>query len=394
MKQITVSDAMKLVKTTSGPAISLYLGTNVQDRDSTGAMSTNLQRLYRTAETLIARTYDPSSRERLLRPLKKALAALRLSRAKGGIAIYHSEAFTGLVKIPTAVSDLAVAADSFHLKPILRTAQLRRSYYMLVFRKRYADLIRVTADETKKIERIELRLQEESGAGGARRWIKDGLNARRQRDQKAVMEILSRQLDCYLQDEQCPLLLAGPHHRQEAFRAASSYPHILERGMVGAVDDLDMKALADMSSTLMEPYFAEIDLQVLSRFRKAEAAGLGSTNLRQIAEAAARGQVQTLLIAEDRHIWGRLDRESGSLMIVNDRSDATADDLLDDIAELVLVKGGHVTVLPSHQMPNAEPIAAAMRWGDNSVPLVGRRPPPPMVRTPRPDAGLHLQAHG
>jgi len=124
MKDLTISDAMKLVRSETAPAISIYLGTNVNDRDSHSKIRTNLQRLYKTAESLVVRTYDARARERLLQPLKKALANLKLSRSKGGVAIYHSETFTGIVRLPTAVADLAVAADSFHLKPVLRCAQI------------------------------------------------------------------------------------------------------------------------------------------------------------------------------------------------------------------------------------------------------------------------------
>lgn len=394
MKEMTVNEALKLVKAKSEPAISLYVGTNVSERDGPGKIRGNLQRLYKTAEALVSRTHDARKRDRLLGPLKRALAALRLSRAKGGVAIYHTESFTGVVKIPTAVADLVVAADSFHLKPVLRAAQLRRTYYVLAFRKKYADLILVTADETKKVERIELHFINERPTGGevpSRRWLKEGLKVRRQKDLRIAMETLNRQLESYLHGDRSPLLLAGPHHLQEAFRDSCSYQHLLERGMVGHIEDIDIKALGQLSTTIMEPYFAEIDMQALANFRKADAAGLGSTSLRQIAESAARGQVQSLLIAEDRQVWGHLDRENGTIRVVEHRSDATADDLLDDIAEIVLLKGGKVTVLPSSEMPSKQPIAAVMRWTD-SYPQLGRQAYKPMSRPPGRETRVEARA--
>lgn len=376
MKEMTVNEALQMAKVSGEPAISLYVATNVTEADGVGKIRKNLHRLYKTVESVVAKTHESGKRERLLRPLQKALGALRLSRSKGGIAIYHTERFTGVVKLPTAVHDLAVASDSFHIKPVLRAAQLRRTYHILAFRKKFVDLIQVTADETKLIERINLGINSQRKADDfdqPRRIFRDNLKVKRQRDLKAAMTTLNQQLQAYLHGQRSPLLLAGPHHWQEAFRNVCTYLNLLPRGMEGNVDSLDLHGLGNLSSMVMEPYFAEIDLQSLVAFQRAEASGLGSLNLRQIAEAAARGQVLSLLIADDRQIWGRLDRDSGEVRIVDQRVDAATDDLLDDIAELVLAKGGKVTVLPSSEMPSRQPIAAVLRWSDSYPRLGGRQ---------------------
>ena len=385
MKEMTVNEALKLIKSKPAPAISIYLGTNIQDRDGPTRLKSNLQRLYRTAEALIVKTYDGRIRERLLLPLKKGLGALRLTRSKGGLAIYHSENFTGVVRLPTAVSDLAVAAESFHLKPVLRCVQLRRSYYILAFRKKYADLISVSADETKLLARMELRLKHERPAPedeAPKRWFKEGLKVRRQKDLREAMTTLNRQLESFWQGERLPLLLAGAHHQQEAFRARCSYMNLMERGLVGCVDDFDLTALAGLSTSFMEQHFSEFDDHAVVAFRKAESSGLVSTDLRQIAEAAARGQVQSLLIAEDRQVWGRFDRESGGVQILEQRSDATSDDLLDDIAELTILKGGKVTVLPTMQMPGNCRISAVLRWSDTPRAIPAQHTYRPVGRPP------------
>lgn len=373
MKEMTVSEAMSLVRRQPEPAISLYLGTNLPERDGATRIKSNLQRLYRTAEALVARTHDARMRERLLQPLKKALSALRLTRSRGGIAIYHSAKFTGIVRLPTRVVDLAVAADSFHLKPLLRCAQLRRSYYLLALHKRHAELLMVTADGTRLVETFSLRSSpppSEVSADASQRLFKEGYRIRRQKDLQASMADLNRQLQTSLHGERLPLVLAGAHHKIEAFRAICSYGHILERSVAGVIDECDHKALVVLSEQVMEQYFAAIDSMAVVAFRRAKAAGLASTDLRQIAAAVARGQVQSLLVAEDRQVWGHLDRNTGCVQVLEQQTDARSDDLLDDIGELTILKGGHVTVLPSLEMPVNSPIAAVLRWSDHAHPLV------------------------
>ncbi len=372
MKTMTVNEAVKLVKAKPAPAVSLYLATDVSDKDGTAKLRLNLQRLYKTAESLIIRTYTGKTRERLLRPLKMALSMVGLRRAKGGIGIYHNEHFTGIVKIPTITSDLAVAADSFHLKPLLRCVQIRRNYYVLAFKKRATELFLVTVDGTKMIGKFQYNKQPEQHVPGdrvSRKWAEGGGKMRRQKELKENMEQLNRTIESTLVGERLPLILAGPHHQIEAFREVCTYNTLIDRSIDGSVEALDMDAITNLTSTTMGHFFEENDYRSVATFRKAESTGLAITNLEDIAKAAARGQIQSLLVAEDRQIWGHLDRETGAISLLREPGLTTADDLLDDLAELTITKGGAVTILPTVKMPQNLLIAAVLRWSDSGLAL-------------------------
>ncbi len=368
MKTLTVQEATKLAKANQTPAISLYLATDIPGKDGPIKMRHNLQKLYKKAESLIVRTYAPNTRERLLLPLKKMLSMIGLSRAKGGIGIFHNEHFSGLVKLPTITSDLAVAAESFHIKPVLRCAHLRSNYYLLALGKRQASLYLVTADQTHLVQRVTFALppvKQLSGERNNRHLLADKIRILRQKDIKENMEQLNRKLQTRWLSERIPLILAGAHHHQLAFRNACSYFNLLERGINCNVDYHDKDELTNLSLEVMESYFEEQETLSVATFNKAEASNLTTTDIEEIARAAANGQVQSLLVAEDRHIWGHLDRDTGEIQIVDHSEQTTVDDLLDDLAELTLNKGGEVTVLPSKKMPKNLMIAAVLRWRNN-----------------------------
>ena len=376
IKELAVNEALELVRTRQSPAVSIYLGTDVKDNDPQNTIKANLQRLYRIAEYLVSRTYDTKTKDRLLLPLKRVLSTLKLNQGKGGVAIYHNENFTGVVKLPTPVKDLAVAADSFHIKPVLRCVQLRRAYLVLAFKRKYAELIAVNADGARLIERFDTTMYtQEPNPKTNGYWRKAAFSLKNRRNKviKHAMHILNRQLDSYWHGERRVLLLVGPKKYQDAFRSSCNYMHLLEKGITGHLDDMSIHALAKHSANMLTQYFAQYDLAAIDMYNKAQASGLATTNLRMIAEAAAHGQINSLFIAEDQHIWGQLDRESGNITLMNQKGDAHTDDLLDDIAELVLLKGGKVTVLPTSQMPDQLAIAAVLRWAPtstNSMPAV------------------------
>lgn len=368
MKEMSISEALSLVRVGRTPAISLYLRTNVDEREGVAALRNNLTRLYEKAASLVESSYEPGLRERLLRPLANRLASLRLKRRRGGLAIYHTENFTGLVQLPNAVDNLAVASESFHLKPLWRSQQLSRSFYVLALRRKQHELLLVSDTGVTRVAAYSMPTAEQVGGEVVlRRWINGAATKRRPTMFKGDMRAVVRSLESYWLADRRPLLLAGPHHLIESVRGQTSYGNIVKQTIARNLDGFSAKALVRLARPIMERYFEAIDEQAVVQFRKAEVSGLAATKIQAIAAAAAAGQVHTLLVAADRHVWGHLDRETGSVVFASSHEQVATDDLLDDIAELVILKGGRVTVLPILQMPDYHAIAATLRWSDPQI---------------------------
>ena len=81
----------------------------------------------------------------------------------------------------------------------------------------------------------------------------------------------------------------------------------------------------------------------------------------EISKAAAAGRVATLLIEADREIPGRVDPVVGAIEF-DDLVNPEVDDVLDDLAALVLRMKGQVFVVPSQGMPTETGIAAIYRY--------------------------------
>ena len=100
------------------------------------------------------------------------------------------------------------------------------------------------------------------------------------------------------------------------------------------------------------------------------------------ADSAVAGRVSTLLVEAERHVPGHIDASSGEITL-DDLASPEVDDLLDDIAELVLRNGGQVVIVPAERMPatgyrdgflTSAPILLAL----GLVLLVGLYVPPPL----------------
>lgn len=77
--------------------------------------------------------------------------------------------------------------------------------------------------------------------------------------------------------------------------------------------------------------------------------------------ATLAGRVATLLIEADRQLSGRIDTKTGKIEF-EDLSHPEFDDVLDDLAELAIGKGGEVIVVPADRMPTQTGVAAIYRY--------------------------------
>jgi len=111
----------------------------------------------------------------------------------------------------------------------------------------------------------------------------------------------------------------------------------------------------------MEPIYLEKTKKLVNSFKNAKVNSLGSDNLAQIARAAFENRVRTILIEADRMIPGKIDYNTGKIKLGNIK-DPDFDDILDDLAELVIKKKGEVVVLPKESMPCSTGVAAIYRY--------------------------------
>ncbi len=126
-------------------------------------------------------------------------------------------------------------------------------------------------------------------------------------------------------------------------------------------DVLPVDELRERAWQVVEPQYQAQLVTLADEFAVAKSNGLGSDDLAQVAQAAAAGRVATLLIESDRQIAGRLDDATGRVEVA-DLSHPQADDLLDDLGELVEKMGGQVLVVTTRQMPGQTGLAATYRY--------------------------------
>lgn len=202
-----------------------------------------------------------------------------------------------------------------------------------------------------------------ANSGGMRRFVgytttSDEIELDTQRFYPAVDKILTEEVPM-MQD--MPLVLAGLSEQAVVFQSISRNPRLVE----GFIDvnplRLTQRDRTQRSWEVMEPYIRQQSNALLEAYDEAAAHNGGIEGVFTIAHAATEGRVQTLFVEDNRQVPGKIDEDTGNV-IFDDLAQPYINDVVDDIARVVLQKGGTVIVLPTHYMPTSTGAAAILRY--------------------------------
>ena len=168
-------------------------------------------------------------------------------------------------------------------------------------------------------------------------------------------------MENYSKPSKLPLILVSLLEYHSLFRDLSSNPYLIDAGIEYSYESLEMDELKNKALEIIEPINLEKMRSLVESYKRAEADSMGSSDLVQVAKAAYNSQVETVLIEENRIVPGKIDYNTGA---VNNCviGDPDCDDILDDIAELTLMRRGNVWILPKDKMPSTTGVSAIYRY--------------------------------
>jgi Bacterial archaeo-eukaryotic release factor family 3 len=275
-----------------------------------------------------------------------------------------------------------VAANRFHVKPLLALLAAGHRFYVLALSQNQVRLLEGTPHGVQEAELTDVPrslgdalkyddLEKELGlhvagrGGPGARAVFHGHGAGGEVD-KALVERFLRQVDDGLREvlkaETAPLVLAGVDYEQAMFRQLTRYPHVLGQGIGGNPEQLRPAELRERAWAIVEPVFARARLQAAERYEKAAGRGQGAAGaVAEVVRAALQGRVDTLLVAVGEQRWGTVDPQALGVRI-HDQRQPGDEDLLDRAAMHTLLTSGTVFAVPPQQVPGPGPAAALLRY--------------------------------
>ena len=364
------------------PCISIYLPTHRSYPDNQQD-TIRFRNLLKQAEESLSAVYSAKESKELLKPcFELADDKPFWNCAQDGLAVFVTKGVVRTFRIPSAVRERAIVADSFHLTPLRRFLQTTGRYHVLGLsrdslhlfegmRQHLAEIepapdIPRTMNATVGPEQSESRQAVSTyvGAKGAQEGMLQGHGGGKNFvdiDTEKFFRAVDRGIwEHHSKPSGLPLLLAALPEHHHLFRKVSQNPQLLEGSIALDPKGVSLDRLQEAAWEVLGPAYRKTCTALTDRFRELQGTGLATENLETIGKAAVEGRVDTLLIAAGQILPGRVDPTSGKIER-RPLDDPSIDDLLDDLAEVVEERGGQVQVLESERMPTQSAIVAMLR---------------------------------
>lgn len=302
--------------------------------------------------------------------------------AQDGLAVLSCQGVFRVFVLPRSMPMLAVVANGFHTKPLRRFLQSVDRYQVLCLSRDRAQLFEGNRDTLHAVklhpevpttatqalgDELTEPNQTVSSHGGLGRDTSPLFHSTGGKKDEVDLdtERYFRALDRALTEHHAapgglPLILAALPEHQHVYRQISRHCGLLPDGLDIHPQALDTRHLNQLAWAVVAPQHEARQQVWLDAYKLAQLHNLACDDLVDASMAAAMGRVATLLIESERQLPGLLDRDTGRV-VRTDLSDPAADDLLDDLADLVLNKGGSVHVVSKDQMPTTSGLAAVLR---------------------------------
>jgi hypothetical protein len=322
-----------------------------------------------------------------VRPLMRPFVALEENREfwnhmLDGLAILAATDQFRVYRLQRPVPELSIVADSYHIRPLIRILQSADRYQILGLNRREIVMFEGNRDSLDPMDlpedvpsTITAALGEQvtepqvmvapHGTGPHRAGMHYGHGSKKD-DVDIDAERFFRAVDRGIMDH-CsrpsglPLLLAALPEHHALFRRVSHNPFLMEEAIDAHPDTLSLDELRQRAWKVVEPQYLARLAAFVDMFNVGKPRGLSDDDLARVAHSAIAGKVATLLVEAERVVGGKIDRDTGEIHY-EDLTHPGVDDLLDDLAEVVLRNGGQVIIVPAARMPSQSGIAALYRF--------------------------------
>lgn len=365
------------------PCLSLYQPTH-RHRPDNQQDSIRFRTLVKELEKSLRRQYSKADIQTLLQPfLKLANDRDFWNHTLDGLAVLGARGVFRVYKLQRTVAEFAIVADSFHSKPLMRILQSADRYQVLGLSREEIRLFEGNRDALDEIELAEgvpktitealgdeltdphLTVASYGGIGQGRTPMHHGHGGKESEvdiDTERFFRAVDREiLEHHSKPLELKLILAALPQHHQLFHRVSSNPFLIEDSIEVHPDAVTIDELRRRAWQILEPHYLARLGKLAEEFGNAKSKGLGDDVLVQVTKAVVAGRVATLMIESDRMLPGRIDPATGEIEF-GEISHPEVDDVLDDLGELALKKGGQIVIIPAKQMPTDTGIAAIYRY--------------------------------
>ena len=348
-----LSTLKPLLESSGGIHLSVYL----ENRGDIASFKRQIRESLSEAYDLLTVVMSVEEKLKFLEPLECLYKRSdELFHSGSCLGIFLKSDFIYTIDIPVHVEHACQIATTFHVRPLIRWLQTDDNFLILGIE---GDLIHLAIGSQHSLKLLD-SLPLPKCFSGRNDYVPgemqtDGLLDASDLDSLTKLRDRMFELTCSSRPR---LYLAGDSLSLKKIKHDLSYDRTVSESLAESFSLNHLSAICSSIRIRQELESVSILSKNLAEFYQAEDRYKTRTNIYQIAKAVVGGRVRKLAIAEEVSVFGKLDRKTGKLSLHPFDLDHEDDDILDDLAQIVLMQGGDVIIVPQADIPNRRPVLA------------------------------------
>ncbi|RPI95168.1 MAG: hypothetical protein EHM40_04115 [Chloroflexi bacterium] len=385
MDILNPADLRSLIAQQGKWSVSVYIPTHRVGREQQQD-PIRLKNLLAEAEAkLLANGLRRPEVEKLMRPAEELLWSADFWRHQSdGLAIFLSNDFSMIHRLPAEFEELLIIANSFHIKPLLPLLGRVGKFYVLALSLNNVRLFQATPDSMGEIELTfpnsmdealwmddpekQLNLHSSSGSGSEAKGGAAIFHGHDPADDQKnnilrFFQSVNEGLNVLIEEKTIPMILTGVDYLLPIYREASTYQNVLADSITGNPDRGNLSELHEQAWNIVRPLFEESQKKAFEKYEQlsGQQSAQATSDLSTAVKAARFGQVETLFVPLGVQIWGRYDAANNQV-ILDSQPGPENEDLLDLAATDTILNSGQVFAVPRQQLPGDGDLAAVLRY--------------------------------
>lgn len=279
------------------------------------------------------------------------------------LAIFATPTSVVEYRLPNVLTEYACVSDRFAITPLLRAVTFPQAAFVLALSQNGARLVEISADQAPQEITLEGAPVDAASNVGLPSIGGRAPYGRIQGDEgrKVRLTQFARAIDHALRPilngESLPLILAAAEPLASIYRNLCGYAGLAAEGIDGNPDELTDAQLADESRGVLDRIYAD-ELKALHElFEERRNSGRATTDLSDLARAAAFGALDTLVVDMDDDVPGSV-HDDGTLTLGPDNDH----DVLEEIARRALATDARVLAVRRADLPGEVQAAGVLRF--------------------------------
>ncbi len=347
----------RLMEAQEFPCISILLPTyrTAPDYHKNGMV---LKKLVREAENRLESELSKREAKPYIEKLNELAEKVDISKTLDGLALFVNSNNAEIIDLPFPVKERVVIDKTFATRDIIMTINRGIRYYALVLSIEKIRLIQCYRDEAVEIEKHGFPMYSNLDFYELN---PSDLSQEKARIVKDFFRKASRALQDLLKKENQSIVVMGVEKNLGFFREVAnledSIINYIEGSYVGvSAHDIGKKVWPAVKETMMKKRNESV-----SELEKAVSSGKYAGYLENVWRFANEGRVSLLLVEESYHQSCRLNQDN-TITPLDEPEKGMIDDAVDEVAEIVLNKGGKVVFVNDGLLKDFNRIAAVLRY--------------------------------